>query len=151
MTIDRLIMMYICGLFDGEGCVMGNHYINKKGENCYAVILSISNTHRPALEFVKGAMGGGNVLQKNKTTKKEHEKPLFVWSTRGAHGLECMKKLLIGCIIKREQLNIGIDLQQRLDWNKRHPATKITGEEHKLRHDLINDLKEAKHIDTSAP
>ena len=54
-------LAYLAGLFDGEGDVIIRQARLRSGSLAHSVRISISNSHRPTLEWVKAFFGGGEI------------------------------------------------------------------------------------------
>lgn len=141
---------YIAGFFDGEGSVGISKVISKgaRGKRVnpnYVLHVKISNSDKPALEWIAGKTGGW-ILSHKVPSVRLHWK--FV--KKGIHAMELLKAMLPFLIVKREQAEKAIEFQERQSAHKNRyeagragpvprTASEIEYKEHYFR--LLKDLK----------
>lgn len=80
---------YIAGLLDGEGTVtLTRKHLNENRQLC----VSISNTEKPMLEFVKQSTGVGKITNK-RTTKSIHS-PSYTYAVYNRQALDLLREVL---------------------------------------------------------
>jgi O-phosphoseryl-tRNA(Cys) synthetase len=88
-VLDQTDAAYIAGLIDGEGTVTLSH--RHRSENRHLVI-SISNTDRPLLEYVMSSVGAGKIT--GKKTYQPHHTPSYTYTISNRQGLALLKQIL---------------------------------------------------------
>ncbi len=107
---DRDKILYLTGLFDGEGNVdiskRRHVYFRKKDSKlcesvCTALRLRISNTNKDALDYIQKYFGGHIYPMKK---YQPHHKDTWVWQIAGKNATEISKLMYPFSIIKKEKL-----------------------------------------------
>jgi len=80
---------YIAGLVDGEGTVTLSR--RHRSENRH-VVISISNTDRPLLEYVLNSVGAGKIT--NKRTSQTHHTPSYTYTISNRQALALLSQIL---------------------------------------------------------
>ena len=88
-TLDQTDAAYIAGLIDGEGTVTLSR--RHRNENRH-VVISISNTDRPLLEYVLNSVGAGKIT--NKRTSQSHHTPSYTYAIANRQALALLKQTL---------------------------------------------------------
>ena len=94
---------YIAGLIDGEGTIALSRRHANDGRQ---LVISISSTERPILEFARERIGAGKITSKK--TAKAHHAPAFTYS-----------------IANRQALNLLLQIQPFLRSYKRQRAALV--------------------------
>ncbi len=138
---DEKTLAYMAGYMDGEGCFQAN------SQDRY-IYLSLSNTHKPTLEWIRDTFGGN--LSKQKPRKELHYRPIYQWRIWALGAYPLCKALLPYLKEKKEQAEVLIQIQETLfkggglrdplDRRKPHPSVL---EEREI---LVKRLKELKHV-----
>lgn len=98
-------LAYLAGLVDGEGCLHYLHQTYKKSDYYYPR-LSITNTNKWVLEWVKLLFGGTIRLDKRKA--KPHHKVKYRWCTNCKNAVILVESLLPYLKIKMKEAKIFI-------------------------------------------
>lgn len=78
---------YIAGLIDGEGTVTLSR---KHARDNRQLVVSISSTERPILEFVLAKTGTGKIT--NKRTSRVHHAPSYAYTITNRQALELLRQ-----------------------------------------------------------
>ena len=87
--LDQVDAAYIAGLIDGERTVTLSR--RHRSENRQLVV-SISNTDRPLLEYVLGTVGAGKIT--GKRTYQSHHTPSYTYTISNRQALALLKQML---------------------------------------------------------
>jgi hypothetical protein len=104
LNIRKEELAYIAGMIDGEGCLRIYNPTNNDGYNRKSqTILTIANTNKEVLEWIKNKLDCGNIYV------REHNNPKWkpVYNLRIASRLQIikiLKKIKPYIIIKKEKL-----------------------------------------------
>ncbi|MDC1288082.1 LAGLIDADG family homing endonuclease [Gammaproteobacteria bacterium] len=80
---------YIAGLIDGEGTVtLSRRHRNENRQ----LVVSISNTDRPLLEYVLTSIGAGKIT--GKITYQSHHTASYTYTISNRQGLALLKQIL---------------------------------------------------------
>jgi len=79
---------YIAGLIDGEGSVS---LLRKHKQDNRQLVVSVSNTERPLLEYLLTAIGAGKIT--GKRTYSERHTPSFAYAVTNRHALEVLRQV----------------------------------------------------------
>jgi len=123
--IDPIILAYVAGYFDGEGCVSA--YIVKKGSLISS--LSMSNCYPGILNQLRGFWGGGVYTPKRrKGFRTEHQ-----WRVTGENSRQMARDILPYLVEKRRQVQLFLYLYET---KPRSAARQL----------LVDEIKALKHI-----
>jgi hypothetical protein len=86
--LDPIDSAYIAGLIDGEGTVTLSR--RHRSENRQLVV-SISNTERPLLEYVLNSVGAGKIT--GKRTYHSHHTPSYTYSISNRQALALLTQI----------------------------------------------------------
>ena len=86
--LDQTDAAYIAGIIDGEGTVTLSR--RHRSENRH-VVVSISNTDRPLLEYVLNSVGAGKIT--NKITSQSHHTPSFTYAISNRQALALLNQI----------------------------------------------------------
>lgn len=101
---------YIAGLFDGEGCVILYKRIRKPTNRVeFSLVVSIGNTHRPTLEWIKNQFGGSIAKRHNGTNL-----PVWEWKASNRSAYDFLWVLLPYCRIKKAQIELAIEAHETI-------------------------------------
>ena len=87
-TLTEIDAAYIAGLIDGEGTITLTR--KHKNENRQLAV-SISNTDRPLLEYVRQTTGVGKITSKR--TSQPHHTPSFTYSVYNRQALTLLEQI----------------------------------------------------------
>ena len=108
MNLPPQLLGYLAGIVDGEGCITRQVSRTKNGQSVHPVI-TVSNGHRPLLEYLQTATGFGNIRSahgKNSTLN-----PAFNWSTQKRQDVyTLLTSLLPLLIVKKKQALLALAL-----------------------------------------
>jgi len=109
---------YFAGLFDGEGCV-SSQIPNRANRPSAArtVVCQVIMIDKEAIEALAAAFGG-SVLNRDMTKWNRNARPTFQWSVSGQIALGFMKAIFPYSLVKREQLELAIQIQECISANK---------------------------------
>ena len=102
-------IIYFAGIFDGEGCVMIVKTMRIKRKEIspdYYLKLSISNTNKNIMEWIKDNIGGNYILY---ISKRQKEKDVYKWFLSGERAYNLLIKIFPYSIIKNKQIKIGME------------------------------------------
>lgn len=85
--LDQTDAAYIAGLIDGEGTVTLSR--RHRSENRQLVV-SISNTEHPLLEYVLNSVGAGKIT--NKKTYQSHHTPSYTYAISNRQALSLLNQ-----------------------------------------------------------
>ena len=86
--LDQTDLAYIAGIIDGEGTVTLSR--RHRSENRHLVI-SISNTERPLLEYVLKSVGAGKIT--NKKTYQSHHTASYTYAISNRQALAMLNQV----------------------------------------------------------
>lgn len=108
---------YFAGLFDGEGCVSSQIPKRTNRTGSRTVVCQIVMTERAAIAKL-AEVYGGTVVERNMARWNPNAKPAFQWSVCGQIALRFMKAIHPYTIVKREQIELAIRIQECMSTNK---------------------------------
>ena len=136
LEIDPVSLGYIAGMIDGEGTICAG--IEGRKRNCrrgywIAIVITIGNSNRKCLEFIKNVIGYGCVSRSGKK--------YFRYSLKNQRACYSLLKLLLPfLIVKRKRAEIALKyLESRFNKNE---GTAISREEI----ELLNQLRTNKIV-----
>jgi len=110
--ITKEDIIYIAGLFDGEGCIFIQKHppdVKRRMVNPhYQLTVTLSNTDIPVLEWIKTTFGGNFYLRKILFRKKEQGE----WKLSDKKALSFLYLIRPYAKIKKEQVDIAITFQE---------------------------------------
>jgi hypothetical protein len=95
-------LAYMAGIVDGEGTV---YYREKTG----SLRVSVTNTHRPLLDWIAERWGGSVNDELNYTGDGCTRKPKWRWTLSGGPAVVLLRELLPRLIVKAERAVHGIE------------------------------------------
>ncbi len=110
LALNAIDAAYLAGLIDGEGTV-GLYYRSGHG---VALHLSIANTFRPVLEWVRQTTGVGCVAMRRSPSKSERHKTGGVWKCTAVAAETILTAVRPSLIIKAVQADLALDFMRRL-------------------------------------
>jgi O-phosphoseryl-tRNA(Cys) synthetase len=85
--LDQTDAAYIAGLIDGEGTVtLSRRHRNENRQ----LVVSISNTERPLLEYVLNSVGAGKIT--NKKTYQSHHTASYTYTISNRQALDLLNQ-----------------------------------------------------------
>ncbi|UHD16982.1 LAGLIDADG family homing endonuclease [Thiocapsa bogorovii] len=87
-TLSGIDSAYIAGLIDGEGTVS---LLRKHKQDNRQVVVSISNTDRPLINYLLEAIGAGKATSKR--TYSERHTPSFMYAITNRHALDLLRQV----------------------------------------------------------
>lgn len=137
----KLSNQYLAGFFDGEGCVYVSKHKGKKKNPYYSCRLSIANTDKRVIDLIEQSYGG--FTQRIAYNNRPNRQPYYaVEIYKKKHLKEFIKNIRPYSIIKGEQLDLMLELIDRLDKSK--SGKEVSGEEIEWRENTILELKRLK-------
>lgn len=143
-THDTATLAYAAGMVDGEGHI-GINVCRQRGEGNMRHILrvTVTNTHRPLLDWLKERFGG--------TVIEDHKKVVgpklrvWTWHSRSLAAYEFLRAIRPYVIVKREQVRLAIEFREKCITGARlgpqdvaiRDAYKAAIAEHNLRRPLL--------------
>jgi hypothetical protein len=120
--LNEIGLAYVAGLFDGEGYIRFSfkHHWHGRAMNT-EFYLTISNTYRPVLEFLKGAFGG-SIYTDRRPPKKGHKRVHF-WRIAGRGAFKVLGQIAPYLKIKRDPANLVLKNQALISKKGRRTAT----------------------------
>lgn len=113
---------YVAGLFDGEGYVRIARYKPSGSSHIrYAIHLGIGMTHRPVIEALQ-AEYGGSLHENRHDLRKPGNRIQFYWIAGSRVGAAFLRRVLPYLIVKREEAEIALLLQEHIDANPYKPT-----------------------------
>lgn len=118
---------YLAGMIDADGHV--GIYQHSKNSPSSRLILTISNTDVPMLEWVRETTGIGSVTQQAKGDTRN--KPTFYWNTGAEAAASLLKQTLPYMIVKQARAMVAVEFQEGLatlanradvEWRERYRA-----------------------------
>jgi hypothetical protein len=104
-SLDQTDAAYIAGLIDGEGTVTLSR--RHRSENRQLVV-SISNTDRPLLEFVLDTVGAGKIT--GKRTCQPHHTASYTYTISNRQALAlAVSKLLLNRLLTHARVSVFVD------------------------------------------
>jgi hypothetical protein len=141
-NISEKDLIYAAGFFDGEGTVQLNRYKrNKKGDACYRLCVSVSNTKKEVIDWFKETFGTGCVHPIRKFKKGGN--PGWRWLLYSRRASKFLQMIYPYLKVKKDDAEIGILFQDFI--NKRKPHSRQTLSEKKFILSLIERLRNLPH------
>lgn len=112
-AIDRDVLAYTAGLFDGEGCA----YFARNKIGYGLVVATVSNTNIDVLKFLQETFGG-NIFIRRKYKNHPNWKNGGAWRTSNSSAVDFLRALLPWLIIKKRQAEAAVAWQAlKPGWN----------------------------------
>ena len=144
INIPDIILSYIAGIFDGEGCVR----IAKMAPTKYGTVniiyelqLNIVNTNKDIIEFLYKTIGCGHISKIDRS--KENKKIIYRYSISNKKASQLLDLLLKYLIIKKKQAKIAINFVKtftNFPYRKQTPKYLLN-----KREELYIKISKAKH------
>lgn len=142
---------YVAGLFDGEGYIRISKWKKPNSTHIrYQLFGGIGMTHRPIIEALH-AEYGGTLHQNRHDLRKSVNRIQFTWTFASQQGATFLRRILPYSVVKREEIELALQLQAHIDDNHYLPAGRNHMDERPDRveifayrdilHDKIRDLK----------
>jgi hypothetical protein len=107
---DKETLAYAAGFFDGEGCIV----IRRTRGNTFWTSVRITSTDLPIIEWMRKNFGGATGVQPpNKNAKVC--RPCWFWGMGSKSATEFLKKIAPLLVIKRQQADLAIEFQSRIE------------------------------------
>ena len=133
------INAYYAGLTDGEGYVGIRTSKNKKGDKIYeryTLQITITNCDLRVLERAV-SIWGGHIYE---TTSKNRIKTCWRWNITSKEASNFLMDIWPYTIIKKEQIEIALQLQERISKMKLN-GYKMTNEERQIRKNMQTEIR----------
>jgi len=116
MQTNREDIIYIAGLFDGEGhiTISKNVYKNKKWNPAYYLSIGITNTDKQILEWIKVIVGTGRVRLNSKAKTIGNSQNCYSWLATAKQAKFVLELLYPFLKIKKDRAMLGIEFQKRM-------------------------------------
>jgi intein/homing endonuclease len=134
-NIDPLILAYIAGFFDGEGCIT----TNKRRANRYPIVCRFTQAEKSILEFMQSFFGGTIICSKPKGRNV-----IYFLRFGTSASIDLLKALLPYIIVKREQAQLVIDYYDFFVVNRMKSNKKLTQFEREREETVVQLLKQIK-------
>jgi len=136
---------YLAGFIDGEGCIKISSikgFLKKtnKYKKYYTVRLTIINTDKELLDYIKNEVGYGCMYSHGKG--KSHHRQCYTYEVAAKQCVKLLKEVLPFLISKQEQAILAIDFHKDLDRRQG-----LNEEEIKYREDIMQKIKSLKRIE----
>jgi hypothetical protein len=132
--INKDDCIYIAGLLDGEGCIGLNLTVEGERKNYYPHV-SITNTNKEVLDWVKITVGKGSVIRK--PLGNIRHKQSYHWRIYGNQSIQFIKKIYPYLKIKKLQAETIMQYEKTIQLKvQRHPLP----EDIKIERDRIRDI-----------
>ena len=140
--LDPCDAAYIAGLVDGEGTITLT--VQHRGEN-RRLVLSISNTELPLLEFVRRVVGAGRITTK-RTYSKRHM-PSFTYQISSRQALSLLVQIAPHLrTYKAKRARLALCNYIRLTPRNGKYTQKMKRERQKFERQLLNALPEQSNL-----
>ena len=115
---------YLGGIIDGEGTIViaKTDKAGNKRSFHYSAILSVTNTDKRLMDWLKENVGGGVYIQKE-AIGNHRKRYMWVMYVKGAY--ELLKEIKPYLVIKQEQADVWIEFYELSRWrvkNQRVPV-----------------------------
>lgn len=109
---------YAAGLFDGEGMVRIGRWAKPDSTHVrYQIRVTIGMSHRPVIESLHKQFGGS--LHNNRHDLRNPKNRIqFNWIASSQAAVKFLRKVLPHLVVKREEAEIAIALQEHIDANR---------------------------------
>lgn len=146
-------VIYMAGLFDGEGCVgiyrRGGSRGTKRQTTQYMMYAQLSTTCEPLMIWVRSTFSGTSCRENDKETTNPKWSTAWRWKTNSRHARWFLELIVPFLKIKREQALLAIEFQKHIeDYKSRvHRGTfrggilPLPSEEIKYRESISLELK----------
>jgi hypothetical protein len=117
---------YVAGLFDGEGMVSIIKWVKPESTHTrYQVRISIGMTHWPVIEALKARFyGRGSLHQNRHDLRNPAHRIQFTWIAVSQDAAMCLREMLPYLIVKRDEAELALELQEHIDANRPTLATR---------------------------
>lgn len=134
-----LLYAYMAGFVDADGSIS---IISVGRAKTFIVRITVNNTNYDIIELFSKEFGGK--IRKNGNTKRNIRwKECYEWTLTNNKGLNVIKKLYPYLIIKKQQADLTIELQQlRSDTKKQGISSRWHKEEWNKKIVIMNDIKQ---------
>lgn len=106
---------YAAGIFDGEGYVRISKWENpEKTKVRNQIYAGLNVTFRPVIEALKETYGGSIHVNRHSLRKANH-RDVFVWNVSSQNAARFFRLILPYLIIKREEVELALELQASID------------------------------------
>lgn len=101
---DKIFLSYVAAFIDGEGSVCS---IKSGGDKSPQLRISVSNTHKGVLEYIKYHLKGRLIFRKGLLIKYPHKKPIYRLQWTDGKAVELAKVILPFSIVKKSKLKVA--------------------------------------------
>jgi len=129
--MKKITPQYIAGFFDGEGCISANEW--------GAIFIIVVNTDERVIRAIRDYFNFGRV--KRESPKQENHRTRYIWQVSSWQAYEVLEKIKPYLIIKKEQAEIAMRLQEMQRENHTSAYKPLTSFEIQQRKALIEELK----------
>lgn len=135
---------YLAGLFDGEGSVILTRRFkydrNRVKRKSFVVYVTISNTHKEVIDFVKNTFGGSVYSRERATTDKIRcNYRCWVWVASNLVAYKVLKALYPSLIIKKEEAREILEYIDR-NFQKGRKARAFARHNSNMHEKLMNEI-----------
>jgi len=120
-TIKDII--YLAGLFDGEGCIHINRWRNKyKNGHRYSLLVQIKMCDGRLLPSLHEKFGG-NIRTDQRSLRNPNHSDIAIWRVETNAAMKLLKMILPYLRLKHKQAKLGINFQLKINSNSgSHPV-----------------------------
>lgn len=145
-TKERLLA-YAAGIIDGEGSISLKHQsprpANRSINESWVSKLTVKMNDLEALNLLSSLFGGNIKMVHDKTKIEKGLFPGYSWDLTSKKATKALKKILPFLRIKKEQAEIVLRYQSRIDHAKH--GQKLSDHEIEIRQKIANRLKFLHH------
>ena len=136
MTKEQKII-YLAGLFDGEGCVLINK-ATKRRYSYHRLRVQLTNLNPSPLKMAMELFGGSILIHKN---RRENQQDIWDWSVEYTRAVEFLEEIFPYSIIKKDEIEIALDF---MNSKKRYGRGGVPINEFRKRERFKQELQELK-------
>lgn len=127
-------LMYLAGIFDGEGCItLGK---TKNYTETYHLNVNITNTNKDLIDWVLFIVGKGGISRK---PRKANWKQCYAWKINGELAVKFIKKIYPYLKVKKLQADVAIRYGETIRMKEKR--IRLTDEERDLRRNMFLELR----------
>lgn len=121
---------YLCGLFDGEGCV----HAGIAKDNTARVSVSVTMLDPEPVVLFHKIFGGSYVVHQGSSSRPAH-----MWQLANAAAIPALEVIVSGCLVKSRAARPALELARRMAAGAR--GVTVSSEEKSLRLDLVRQVR----------
>jgi hypothetical protein len=111
---EEVLLAYLAGLFDGEGCVMIAKKKTRGVSPSFGLNVSLSNTDGRVTQLLKQRFGG---YVKYAPDRRPNHRACYFWCLSGARmGAAFLQSIRPYTVIKSEQIDLALRFARGVSW-----------------------------------